>query len=170
VRRRSYRRLARLSATCCHEIDWYTHVWRKDDRRRGLVQVCDMERLSLGSNVDGLQRVEAHLATRWSLRLLARDTHLLKLLCHALRTWLLTRWLVVVLRWLVSSLLRCSILRLLTILWLSLVLHIGVGVLSLLRLLLLRHPVRWLLCCGLLTRKSIASNGWWGLATDLLTT
>lgn len=127
-----------------------------------------MERLSLRTNVDWLQRVEAHLTTRWSLRLLARDTHLLELLCHALHAWLLSRWLVIVLRRLVPSLLRCSILRL-SVLRLSLSLLTRVWVLRLLWLLLLWHPIRWLLWCGLLARESIASNSWWRLATNLLT-
>ena len=71
-----------------------SHVWWQYDRRRRLIQVADVKRLALHTNVNRLQRVQAHLRRRWLLlcllwlRSTTAHAHLGKLLCDALHALL----------------------------------------------------------------------------------
>ena len=74
--------------------DWKAHIWRQNYGRWRLIQVADMERLSLHADIDRLQRIQAHLRGRWLLLCLLRlrcataHTHLRELLCNTLHTLL----------------------------------------------------------------------------------
>lgn len=84
-----------------------THIWRQYYRRWRLVQICDVKRLTLRTNVYWLKWIEPHLL---GLRLrLTSNAHLLELLLHSLhaRSW---RLIACLLRWFVSCLWR-------TVLW-----------------------------------------------------
>ena len=71
-----------------------THVWGQNDSRRRLIQICDMERLSLHTQIHRLQRIQSHLLLLrllWLLRGLPSHVHLLELVGHTLHAWLTWR-------------------------------------------------------------------------------
>lgn len=127
-----------------------THIRREDYRRRRLVKVCHMERLALHAEVNGLQRIEAHLLRRRLRGLLAANCHLRE----RLEWWLWLSW-IAGSRRLIPSLRRA-------ILWLSAVrglgrrrLHVRIAILR-----LVRHAVcrLLLLVCLLRARVSVSAH------------